>query len=100
MMRVWLRIPAVCRDKIAVGTYCRLVCRISSPKPGSIFWQTASVASGVTSLIAGPVPPVVMIKSHLSISINCMSSDSMLCWLSSMIQESFSQGEVGSSVSV
>src|SRR5262245_2683083 len=41
------RMPAVCRDKIAVGTDFSDTCRISSPKPGSIFSQTASVASGV-----------------------------------------------------
>ncbi len=62
------RIPAVCRDKIAVGTYCKLTCRISSPKPGNIFWQTASVASGVTSRTAGPVPPLVTIRQQPSSS--------------------------------
>ena len=44
--------------KIAVGTYCRLTRRICSPNPGIIFWQTCSVASGITSRTAGPVPPV------------------------------------------
>ena len=44
------RIPAVCRERIAVGTNAREVERICSPKPGSIFSQTAWVASGVTSL--------------------------------------------------
>ena len=30
------------------------------------FWQTASVASGVTSRAAGPVPPVVTTRLHPS----------------------------------
>ena len=60
--------PAVCRDKIAVGTTLSEVARISSPKPGIIFSQTCSVASGVTSRTAGPVPPVVTIRQHFSTS--------------------------------
>ena len=48
-IKVLFRMPAVCRDRMAVGTYLRLSCRISSPKPGIIRLQTASVASGVTS---------------------------------------------------
>jgi hypothetical protein len=39
---------------------------ICSPNPGSILSQTASVASGVTSRGAGPVPPVVMISEQPS----------------------------------
>ena len=58
------QIPAVCRLRIAVGTTCSDTARISSPNPGSIFWHTASVASGVTSRSAGPVPPVVTIRAH------------------------------------
>ena len=38
---------------------CRLIWRICSPKPGISLSPTASVASGVTSRRAGPVPPVV-----------------------------------------
>src|SRR5205814_10332953 len=49
MMSDWPRTPAVCRDRIAVGTDRSDTCRISSPNPGNIFSQTASVASGVTS---------------------------------------------------
>jgi hypothetical protein len=44
---------------MAVGTKARLICRICSPKPGITLCATASVASGVTSRGAGPVPPVV-----------------------------------------
>jgi hypothetical protein len=47
------------RDRIAVGTKASEICRICSPKPGMILCATASVASGVTSRGAGPVPPVV-----------------------------------------
>lgn len=36
---------------------------ISSPKPGMSLWQTLSMASGVTSRGAGPVPPVVTISA-------------------------------------
>ena len=50
-------IPAVWREKIAVGICSRLARRICSPKPGSSFSTTASVASGVRSRGAGPVPP-------------------------------------------
>ena len=56
---------------MAVGTYWSEMALICSPKPGSIFSHTLSVASGVTSLWAGPVPPVVTttwqpISSHIS----------------------------------
>jgi hypothetical protein len=44
---------------MAVGTYFRLTARICSPNPGMTLSATASVASGVTSRGAGPVPPVV-----------------------------------------
>ena len=57
--------PAVCLDKIAVGTNFKDSVLISSPKPGIILSQTASVASGVTSRFAGPVPPVVTTRQHL-----------------------------------
>ena len=41
---------------------------ITSPKPGSIFWQIASVASGVMSRGPGPVPPVVITKGQRTLS--------------------------------
>ena len=63
-MSVRPRMPAVWRERIAVGTNLREAVRISSPKPGSIFWQTAAVASGVTSRRAGPVPPVVTARQQ------------------------------------
>ena len=47
------------RQDRAVGTKCRLIRRICSPKPGITLSATLSVASGVTSRGAGPVPPVV-----------------------------------------
>ena len=54
---------------------------MSSPNPGSNFSQTASVASGVISRRAGPVPPVVMTRqqfcwSHISFktSASCAGS--------------------------
>ena len=60
------QMPAVCRERIAVGTYASDTCRIRSPNPGSIFVQTCSVASGVTSRGAGPVPPVVTMRQQPS----------------------------------
>ena len=60
--------PAVCRESIAVGTTFSEVARMSSPKPGIIFSHTCSVASGVMSRTAGPVPPVVTIRQHFSTS--------------------------------
>src|SRR5215470_266711 len=61
-----LRTTATCRDRIAVGTNSRLILRICSPKPGMTLSATASVASGVTSRGAGPVPPVVSTRWHFS----------------------------------
>src|SRR5262245_385890 len=60
------RMPAICRDRIAVGTTLSETARISSPKPSSSLSQTASVASGVTSRRAGPVPPVVTTRQQSS----------------------------------
>lgn len=64
MTNVLPLIPAVCRLSTAVGTYFKLIARICSPYPGIIRWHTASVASGVTSLGAGPVPPVVTTRQQ------------------------------------
>ena len=58
------RITATWRDRIAVGTNARPMRRICSPKPGISLVATASVASGVTSRGAGPVPPVVSTRSQ------------------------------------
>lgn len=66
IIKLLLLSPAVCRERIAVGTNFKDSALISSPKPGIILSQTASVASGVTSLLAGPVPPVVITKQHFS----------------------------------
>jgi hypothetical protein len=63
-IKVFPRTPAVARDKIAVGTFENESARIASPKPGNSFSRIARVASGVTSRIAGPVPPVVTISAQ------------------------------------
>lgn len=60
------RMPAVCRDRMAVGTCSGLLKRSSSPKPGIILWQAASVPSGVRSRGAVPVPPVVSTRATLT----------------------------------
>ena len=62
------RITPTWRDRIAVGTKRRPIWRICSPKPGISRSATASVASGVTSRGAGPVPPVVSTRSQRSSS--------------------------------
>ena len=59
MISAPFRTTATWRERIAVGTNFRLMARICSPKPGISLSATASVASGVTSRGAGPVPPVV-----------------------------------------
>ena len=48
------RIPAVWRERIAVGTCSRLTLRMSSPKPGNSFVITRRIASGVRSRGEGP----------------------------------------------
>src|SRR5215471_2728861 len=73
MMRAPLRTTATWRDRIAVGTNSRLIRRICSPNPGKTLSATASVASGVTSRIAGPVPPVVSTRWQRSRSTSSTS---------------------------
>ena len=68
------RITATWRLRIAVGTKRRLIWRICSPKPGISLSATASVASGVTSRLAGPVPPVVSTRSHFTVSTSSRSA--------------------------
>jgi hypothetical protein len=59
-----------------VGTWRKEIARICSPNPGNILSQTASVASGVTSLGAGPVPPVVIITEQPALQ-SSIKDDSM-----------------------
>src|SRR3990167_96893 len=68
MMRHWSRTTATWRERMAVGTKRRLIWRICSPKPGISLCATASVASGVTSRRAGPVPPVVSTRLQPSLT--------------------------------
>ena len=67
------RITATCRDRIAVGTNASEIRRICSPKPGISLVAIASVASGVTSRGAGPVPPVVSTRSQRASSTSARS---------------------------
>ena len=46
-------------ESIALSVNSRLFALIASAIPGAFFSATAAVASGVTSLGANPVPPVV-----------------------------------------
>ncbi|MNL89676.1 hypothetical protein D3C87_2201480 [compost metagenome] len=55
--------PETALDSIALRVFCIEVIRIASAKPGATRSMTFSVASGVTSRAASPVPPVVRIKS-------------------------------------
>ena len=76
------RVPAICLDRMAVGTYFRDMDLILSPKPGRTLSQTAFVASGVTSLGAGPVPPVVKMRVQPSSSLNSTRASDMSSMLS------------------
>src|SRR6202035_1631460 len=87
------RMPAICRDRIAVGTTFSDTARMSSPKPSSSFSHTASVASGVTSRRAGPVPPVVHTRQHLSLSHNSVSVDVMIGSSSGISRGTASHGD-------
>ena len=66
MMSERPRTPAVARDKMDVGATANDCARIVSPNPGNSRVITASVASGVTSRAAKPVPPVVIISGQSS----------------------------------
>ncbi len=90
IITVWFLMPAVCLDRMAVGTNCRLVLRINSPKPGIIFVHTASVASGVTSRSDGPVPPQVIIKQQFSTSAILISVCSISAFSSGITAYTFS----------
>ncbi|ODV41547.1 hypothetical protein AWV79_36030 [Cupriavidus sp. UYMMa02A] len=88
------RITATWRDRIAVGTKCRLTWRICSPKPGISFVPTASVASGVTSRRAGPVPPVVRIRSQPATSTSSISVREICAGSSGISRSTPCHGEV------
>ncbi len=94
-------IPAVCRERIAVGTLPSETARICSPNPGSMQRHTDSVASGVTSRAAGPVPPVVTIRLQDSASstmaaaiASCSSGTSLRSGLHSEIRTRSSQDSI------
>src|SRR5882762_5534193 len=80
------RITATCRDRIAVGTNLRLSERICSPKPGMTLSAMASVASGVTSRRAGPVPPVVSTRWQRFSSTSSTSVDEMATIESTLVE--------------
>ena len=86
------RITATWRDRIAVGTNSRLMRRICSPKPGITRSATASVASGVTSRGAGPVPPVVTTRWQPRSSTSSRSVASMTGCSSGIRRRSSSRG--------
>ena len=69
IIKVLPRVPAICLDRIAVGTVRSETILICSANPSKILSQTASVASGVTSLVVGPVPPVLRIRLHPRLSL-------------------------------
>ncbi len=92
------RITPTCRDRIAVGTYLRLTRRISSPKPGITLCATASVASGVTSRAAGPVPPVVSTSWQPATSTSSISVRSITGCSSGMRRVCIRHGEVSAAV--
>src|SRR5438477_4111464 len=81
-----------CRESIAVGTYLRLTWRICSPNPGSGLCAIASVASGVTSRGAGPVPPVLNIRWHPQVSTSSIKVHSISACSSGMSRVSMRHG--------
>ena len=62
-MRDLFLIPAADLDNMERSVYFMVSSLMASGIPGTIFSHTASVASGVTSLGAKPVPPVVTIRA-------------------------------------
>ena len=82
MISVRPRLPASCRERIAVGTDCKDTARICSPNPGYKRSHTALVASGVTSRGDGPVPPVVTTSAH-PVSSTSSRSVASICGCSS-----------------
>ena len=88
------RMTPTWRDSIAVGTYLRLTWRICSPKPGSTLCATASVASGVTSRAAGPVPPVVSTRWQRTLSTSSISVRSISACSSGISRVSIRHGVV------
>ena len=75
--RAFPLVPPSCLERIAVGTKLSDIARICSPKPGRTRSSTPSVASGVTSLAAGPVPPVVTTTLQPMPSINSINAEAM-----------------------
>ena len=94
MIRHLPRITATWRDRIAVGTKLRLMRRISSPKPGISLSPMASVASGVTSRTAGPVPPVVSTRLQPAVSTSSTRVRSISARSSGISRVSAVHGEV------
>ena len=84
---------------MAVGTSRRLAVRINSPKPGNILSHTRSVASGVTSLGAGPVPPVVSMREQCSTSASSANAISIADFSSGTMRRMAYQGDISISVS-
>src|SRR6266542_5447621 len=98
MMSERLRTTATWRDRIAVGTNSRPILRICSPNPGMSLSATASVASGVTSRGAGPVPPVVSTRWQPTMSTSSISVRSIEGWSSGMSLVSIRHGDVRATV--
>ena len=59
MINVSPRMPAAARDNMARSVIVREYCKIAIGIPGTSRSITALVASGVTSRLEKPVPPVV-----------------------------------------
>ncbi len=81
-----------------MGTYFRLTCRICSPNPGITLCATASVASGVTSRGAGPVPPVVNTSWQPAMSTSSTSVRSMTACSSGMRRVIVVHGDLSAAV--
>ena len=84
MIRVCFLSPAAALESIPIGVIFMLSARIASGIPLTSLSTTARVASGVTSLIEKPVPPVVATRVTFSSSAH-LTSSALICSISSGI---------------
>src|SRR5262245_49448956 len=93
-MSVLPRTPAVARESIQLGVCSREASRIASAMPGASRSMTSTVASGVTSVGARPVPPVVTPSAQLSSSAQWRSRSAMVSRSSGTISEPASSSPI------
>src|SRR5699024_1976281 len=87
IIRLSSLITEVALDNIALLVIVILYARIASAIPGTNFVATLIVASGVTSLLLKPVPPVVSIKSSFLLSEKSINFSSICSFSSGIISQ-------------